>query len=125
MVKSLICLYLADLVCLQETKVQQITSRMVRSLGVGRCLDWGVVDARGQAGGIVVFWIKRVLELLEMEVGAFSMSCRFRNCEGSFVWIFSGVYGLVLSEEREDFWERKEGLFENVSYNEMFFRGYR
>ncbi|RVW68261.1 putative ribonuclease H protein [Vitis vinifera] len=87
---------------------------MVRSLGVGRCLDWGVVDARGQAGGIVVFWIKRVLELLEMEVGAFSMSCRFRNCEGSFVWIFSGVYGLVLSKEREDFWERQEGLFENA-----------
>ena len=41
------------------------------------------------------------------------------------MWIFSGVYGLVLSKEREDFWERQEGLFENVSYNEMFFRGYR
>ena len=28
-------------------KIQQITSGMVRSLGVGRCLDQGVVDAKG------------------------------------------------------------------------------
>ena len=85
-------------------KVQQIIVRMVRSLVVDRFLEWGVVDAKGQVGGIVVFWDKRVLELLEMEIGAFSMSCRFRNCEGGFEWMFSKVYGLVLAEEREDFW---------------------
>ncbi|RVW97073.1 hypothetical protein CK203_030047 [Vitis vinifera] len=39
-----------------------------------------------------------------MEIGAFSMSCRFRNCEGGFEWMFSRVYGPVLAEEREDFW---------------------
>ena len=38
-IKSLIRLYSANLVCLQETKVQQITTRMVSCLGVGRCLD--------------------------------------------------------------------------------------
>ena len=62
------------------------------------------MDARGQAGGIVVFWDKWVLEFLEMEVGAFSVSCRFRNCEGSFVWMFSGVYKPVLAKERKYFW---------------------
>ena len=103
-IKSLIHLYSIDLVCLQETKVQQITTRIVRSLGVCRCLAWRVVDARGQARGIVVFWDKRVLELLEMEVGAFLVSCRFINCEGGFVWMFSRVYRSILVEEREDFW---------------------
>ena len=62
------------------------------------------MDARGQAGGIVVFWDKRVLELFEMEVGAFSVSHRFRNSKGSFVWMFSGGYGPILVEEREAFW---------------------
>ena len=62
------------------------------------------MDARGQARGIVVFWDKRVLELLEMEVGAFLVSCRFINCEGGFVWMFSHVYRSILIEEREDFW---------------------
>ena len=52
----------------------------------------------------MVFWDKWVLELLEMEVGAFSISCQFRNCEGSFVWMFLGVYRHVLVEEKEDFW---------------------
>ena len=28
---------------------------VVRSLGVGRFLEWGVLNARGAAGGVVVF----------------------------------------------------------------------
>lgn len=39
-----------------------------------------------------------------MEVGPFSVSCRFRNCKGNFVWMFSGVYKPVLAKERKDFW---------------------
>ena len=46
-IKSLIHSHSADLVCLQETKVQQMSTCLVRSLGVGRCLEWEVVDARG------------------------------------------------------------------------------
>ena len=37
-IKSLICSHLADLVYLQETKVQQMSTCLV-SLGVGRCLE--------------------------------------------------------------------------------------
>lgn len=33
---------------------------MVRSLGVGRFLEWGALDARGATGGVVVFWDNRV-----------------------------------------------------------------
>ena len=71
--------------------------RLVKSLGVGRCLNWGVVEARGQAWGI--------FELIEMELGAFSVSCHFKNCEDNFVWMFTWVYGPILTEEREDFWD--------------------
>ena len=39
-----------------------------------------------------------------MEVGAYSISFCFKNCEDNFVWIFSGVYGPVQNEERENFW---------------------
>ncbi|KAL6338115.1 hypothetical protein AAG906_010684 [Vitis piasezkii] len=49
-IKSMIWSYLADFVCLQETKVQQMNDSLVKSLRVGRCLNWGVVEARGQAG---------------------------------------------------------------------------
>ena len=51
-----------------------MTSGIVRSLGVGRCLEWGVVNSKGAAGGVVVFWDNRVLQLLELEEGNFSVS---------------------------------------------------
>ena len=58
----------------------------------------GSVEARGQAGSILVFWDNRVLELIEMEVDAFSVSC-----EDNFIWMFKRVYSRVLNEKRESF----------------------
>ena len=80
-----------------------MTNGIVRSLGMGRCLEWGVVNSRGAAGGVVVFWDNRVLQLLELEEGNFSVSCRFKNCEDSFCWSFTGVHGPTLKVEREGF----------------------
>ena len=37
---------------------------LVKSLRVGRCLNWEVVEAKGQAGGILVFWDNRFWSLL-------------------------------------------------------------
>ncbi|RVW28979.1 LINE-1 reverse transcriptase-like [Vitis vinifera] len=103
-IKALIKSQKVDVVCLQETKIQEMSRMIVRSLGVGRCLDWKVLNSRGASGGVLVFWDKRVLHLLEAEVGNFSVSCRFKNCEDGFCWLFSGVYGPSLMKEREDFW---------------------
>ena len=36
--------------------------RMVYSLGMGRFLDWQVVNARGTIRGVVVFWDNKVPE---------------------------------------------------------------
>ena len=54
-IKGLIRSQKADLVCLQETKIQDISRGIVHSLGVGRFLGWGAMSARGAAGGVVVF----------------------------------------------------------------------
>ena len=53
----------------------------MRSLGSGRFLDWGAIGVQGVAGGILICWDKRTLEVLEMEMGQFSISCRLRNVE--------------------------------------------
>ncbi|KAJ9689586.1 hypothetical protein PVL29_014990 [Vitis rotundifolia] len=102
--KALIKKNKVDLVCLQETKIQEMSRGLVRSLGVGRFLEWGVVDSRGAARGIVVFYDNRVLELVDLEKGVFSISCHFKNCEDGFIWIFIGVYGPTLRRDREFFW---------------------
>ena len=36
-----------DLFCIQETKIQVLSDRVVRSLGPGRYLDWKALDAFG------------------------------------------------------------------------------
>ncbi|RVW19485.1 Transposon TX1 uncharacterized 149 kDa protein [Vitis vinifera] len=78
---------------------------VVRSLGSGRFLDWRALDASGTAGGILICWDKRTLEILDWEEGQFSLSCRFRNVENGTVWVFTGVYGPFTKEDRECLWE--------------------
>ena len=58
-----------------------------------------------QEGQVVVIWDNRVLDLVGMEVGLFSILCRFKNCEDSFLRIFTGVYGPTLKRFRDLFWE--------------------
>ena len=92
-----------DIVCLQETKIHNMSVGMVCRLGVGRFLDWRTMDAEGSVGGILVFWDKRVVELVDMEKRIFSVSCCFRNYTDGFQWMFS--YGPVVDSKREFFWE--------------------
>ena len=84
-IKALIKKNSVDLVCLQETKIQDMSRDLIRSLGVGRVLEWGTVDSRGTAGGIVVFWDNRVLELIDLEKGVYSISYHFKNCVDGFM----------------------------------------
>ena len=69
-----------DVVCVQETKIKEMNMGLVRSLGVGRHIDWRVINSRGAAGGVLVFWDNRVVELLEVEEMMFKVSCQFKNC---------------------------------------------
>ena len=105
-----------DLVCFQETKVQQMNVGMVRSLGVGRYLNWIALDAEGSAGGILLLWDKRRISLEDSVAGSFSVSCWFRMAEDGFQWVFSGVYGPIDKRYRESFWEELgsiRGLWDN------------
>ena len=58
-----------------------MSDKVVRSLGSRRFLDWKTLDACGSAGGILICWDKRVLDLLEWEERQFSLSYRFRIVE--------------------------------------------
>ena len=94
-----------DLVCLQETKILEMNIALVRSIGVGRFLDWKALSTEGAARGILLLWDRRRMELIELEIGLYSISCLFRTVEEGFQWIFSGVYGLVERSFKEFFWE--------------------
>ncbi|KAL6312516.1 hypothetical protein AAG906_033361 [Vitis piasezkii] len=85
-IKSVVRKQKVDLLCIQETKIQLMTEGVVKNLGVGRFLDWRALEAVGAAGGVLICWDKRSLEILEWEEGQFSISCKFRNVENGVVW---------------------------------------
>ncbi|KAL6322576.1 hypothetical protein AAG906_009887 [Vitis piasezkii] len=68
-----------NVVCLQETKIKDMNTGIVHSLG-------------GAAGGVLVFWDIRVVELLEVEEGMFIVSCQSKNSVDGLRWI-PGVWG--------------------------------
>ena len=104
-IKSVVRKQKVDLFCIQETKIQLMTDGVVKSLGVGRFLDWRTIEAVGAAGGVLICWDKRFLDLLEWEKGQFSISCKFRTVENGAIWVFTGVYGPFTKEDRECLWE--------------------
>ena len=55
LLKSVVRSQKADLVCLIETKMQEMSLKVMKSLGVGKSLDWGAVDAKGASRGILIF----------------------------------------------------------------------
>ncbi|RVW40043.1 Transposon TX1 uncharacterized 149 kDa protein [Vitis vinifera] len=63
------------------------------------------LECYGTAGGVLICWDKRSLEILDWEEGQFSISCRFRNVGDGGIWVFTGVYGPFSREERECLWE--------------------
>ena len=87
MIKALIKSHKVDLVCLQETKMQEMSKRIVRSLGVGRGLKWGAINSRGAFDGVLVFWDNRVLQLLEVEGGFSQSHAGLRTMKMTFVGI--------------------------------------
>ncbi len=45
-----------------------------------------VLDAVNTAGGVLLMWAKRMLEMIDAVVGAFSVSCCWKGITDGFVW---------------------------------------
>ena len=94
-----------DLVCIQETRLKGISRDLVKSIGVGRFVDWVVVNAVEASRGILIFWDSRTLQLLGTEERQSTLSCKFGSCEDNFTWVFTGVYELTTKEGRDQLWD--------------------
>ncbi|RVW44210.1 hypothetical protein CK203_089437 [Vitis vinifera] len=87
--------------------------------------ELGLGDSRckGMAGRVLLLWDKRVLERLDVEVGSFSISCRFRNCKEGFFWVSFGLYDPLKGRERKELWEELaivKGLWNEACFIDEF-----
>jgi hypothetical protein len=62
-VKNLLRQWMADI--LQETKLELISSNVVRSLWGCQHVDWCYSTLRGASGGILLMWDRRVVDKIE------------------------------------------------------------
>ena len=102
-------LWNVDIVCLQETKLDFIDRRVVRSLWGIHYVDWLYLGFEGASGGILFLWDRRVVERIDSAVGHY-ISCKFRNVSDQKDWAFSGVYGPNINRERNVMWEELAGV---------------
>ena len=88
-----------DLVCFKETKLKDITCGIIRSLAVGRFVDWVASNVEGASRGILILWNSRVLQLVEAEESCYSLSCKFQNIEDNITTSCGFFRGFMVPEE--------------------------
>ncbi|KAL4600472.1 hypothetical protein ACB092_11G201200, partial [Castanea dentata] len=108
--RNLLRSWKADIVCLQETKLEWITRGIVRSIWSCPYVDWLYLGSDGASGDILLMWNSRVVEKVEETLGHFSVSSKFNNVGDHFEWAFTGVYGPNLNKRRRLMWEEQTGL---------------
>jgi exonuclease III len=59
-VKHLLRLWKADIICLQETKLDLITRGIIRSLWGLQHVDWVYLGSNGASSGVLLMWDTRV-----------------------------------------------------------------
>jgi len=103
-IRNLLKQWKADIICLQETKLDLISIRIVKSLWGSQFADWCYLPSSGASGGILLMWDRRLVEKLEAHVGEYVVACNFRNCADNFIWALAGVYGPNLDPFRRSLW---------------------
>ena len=68
-VRNLIRNWKADIVCLQETKLELINRDVICSLWGGQHVDWLYLDFVGASSGVLLMWDNRVVDKVEEAVG--------------------------------------------------------
>nr|XP_033516418.1 uncharacterized protein LOC117280782 [Nicotiana tomentosiformis] len=95
----------ANLICFQETKMEVLPDATVRSVWGGSWMKYDWVPAAGNAGGILLMWDDRRLEVKEIKKGVFSLADLVKDRVSGAELRFGGVYGPVGEGSKVSFWE--------------------
>ena len=93
MLKNVLREWHCDLICLQETKLEDVNFNVVRSIWGNHHVGFSVLKARGAAGGVLVLWNANMFHLFDSLIGDFSITCFLHMRDGSVSWAFTGIYG--------------------------------
>jgi exonuclease III len=93
-IKRTVSLFKPDLVCLQETKMEVITSTIIRnSLRLDYELQFVYLPTAGSRGGILVDVRDHVLQIQQASSTTHTISVDILDIRINRAWKFTGVYG--------------------------------
>ncbi|KAH7651412.1 DNA-(apurinic or apyrimidinic site) lyase protein [Dioscorea alata] len=78
-VKEFISSSRADILCLQESKLQEIHNSTWKSIGGSRLNFFDFIPANGSAGGIILAWDSSQVSGTLLHKGSFSITLEFTN----------------------------------------------
>lgn len=91
--KDLVRKHKVQVLLIQESKLSSMSDSIARELWGSRFTKWVAVDSVGHAGGIIMLWDARRVQVTNSWGGRFSSSAIFKDEEIGFQWMLSGVYG--------------------------------
>ncbi|KAH7666231.1 RNA-directed DNA polymerase protein [Dioscorea alata] len=110
LVKEIISSSRSDIICLQETKLQDVHKSTWRTIGGVRLNSFDFLPAQGSAGGIIVAWDRAQALGTLFHKETFSISIKFMNTSNNFTWICTCVYGPVTRSLKVEFWNELRNI---------------
>lgn len=86
LVKDFLNMHYADICCLQESKLDQISPALWREIGGRRLDEFYFIPARGSAGGIIIGWNSAILSGAILFKGTFSLTMEFYSKNVNVTW---------------------------------------
>lgn len=105
LVKDFLNLHFANVCCLQESKLEEISLASWREIGGSRLDQFLCVPARGTAGGIIIGWNSGILTGKLVKKGLFSLTVDFYSKRDNLLWRCTTVYGPNARTLKQDFWD--------------------
>ncbi|KAF3652347.1 hypothetical protein FXO37_17559 [Capsicum annuum] len=95
----------ANIVCLQETKLEGDCRDLIKHIGGGKWTRFACLEASGARGGIIMLWDSRVWKGEVLQIGAYSLTCRFDSILHDFSCHISSIYAPNGKKERRLVWD--------------------
>jgi exonuclease III len=91
------------IVCLQETKLCDVTSAFVKTCCPRQFDQFAFVPSRGASGGILIIWKSSVFSGTVVANDTHALVTTFVSTQSSRSWTLANIYGPCTGEERDIF----------------------
>jgi len=115
LLKNLLKDWNCDLICLQQTKLEDVGLSDIRSIWGNQHVGFAVLKVTGSVGRILVLWNKNTFKLSSSYCGDFSITCFLKLIDGSISWAFTGVYGPHVRVDRLGIWNELRHIRDGCS----------